>query len=212
MGSLEGAITAIGKASVHLSFRGMSHERQQALEAYLKSVDSADQVLIKAAQKAAKQATAAFEAAIASGRITEQQLFEFKYRPIPGTEPEQFEAPFTAICDSLLAPIQEPLLQIDPRIVFCAAVDRNAYLPTHNRQYSQPQRADDPVWNAANSRNRRFFKDRAGMTAARSRREHLMQSYERNMGGGTVVQLKEIDVPIEPNGKHWGGLRLAFRA
>lgn len=212
VGSLEGSITAIGKTSIHLNFRRMSETQRRTLEAYLSSVDAADQILIKAAQKAATEVSTAFESAIASGRITQQQLFEFKYRALPGTDPEQFEAPFTNVCDSLLPVIQEPLLKLDSRIVFCAAVDRNAYLPTHNQQYSQPQRAGDPLWNAANSRNRRFFKDRAGMTAARSTREHLMQSYERQMGGGTTVLLKEVDVPIRVNRMHWGGLRLAFKA
>ncbi|TKW79477.1 MAG: PilZ domain-containing protein [Bradyrhizobium icense] len=212
IGTLEGSITAIGRTSVHLSFRNMNGERQRELGAYLASIDAADRILIEAVQKAAKETSAAFETAILSGRITERELFEFKYRPIPGTDPQQYEAPFSAMCDSLLPSIQEPFLEIDPRVVFCAAVDRNAYLPTHNRQYSQPQRPGDPIWNASNSRNRRFFKDRAGMTAARSRREYLIQSYEREMGGGTVVLLKEIDVPIEVKGKHWGALRLAFRA
>jgi hypothetical protein len=68
------------------------------------------------------------------------------------------------------------------------------------------------VWNAANCRNRRFFKDRAGITAARNTRELLMQTYDRNMGGVVTVTLKEIDVPIRIRDRHWGGLRLAFKA
>jgi hypothetical protein len=68
---------------------------------------------------------------------------------------------FVALTDRLLPPIQEPVLELDPRIVFCAAVDRNGYLPTHNRKFSHPQ-SRDPVWNAANCRNRRIFDDRVG--------------------------------------------------
>jgi methyl-accepting chemotaxis protein len=47
---------------------------------------------------------------------------------------------FTPFTDEVLPPIQEELLNLDRNIVFSAAVDRNAYLPTHNRKYSQPQR------------------------------------------------------------------------
>jgi methyl-accepting chemotaxis protein len=43
---------------------------------------------------------------------------------------------FVTLTDRLLPPIQEPVLNLDPRIVFCAAVDRNGYLPTHNRKFS----------------------------------------------------------------------------
>jgi methyl-accepting chemotaxis protein len=127
--------------------------------------------------------------------------------------PEALEpAVITALCDRLLPAIQEPLLDLDPRVVFCAAVDTNAFLPTHNRTFSLAQRPDDPVWNAANCRNRRFFKDSTGVRAARTTRDYLMQTYDRDMGGGIAVTLKEVDAPINVGGRHWGGLRLAFRA
>lgn len=211
-GAVEASITAVGSTSVHLRFQRMGEDRRRALEAYLRSVDESDTVLVKAARTAAERIGTAFEAAIAEGRASEQQLFEFRYRPMSGTDPEQFETPFTALCDAVLPEIQEPMLKIDHRIVFCAAVDRNGYLPTHNRQYAHPQRAGDAAWNAANSRHRRFYKDRAGMAAARTTREFLIQSYERQMGEGVTVLLKEVDVPVKINGKHWGGLRLAFKA
>ena len=56
-------------------------------------------------------------------------------------------------------------------MVFCATVDRNGYLPTHNRKFSQAQRPGDVVWNTANCRNRRVFNDRVGsrLGAAKSR-------------------------------------------
>jgi methyl-accepting chemotaxis protein len=31
------------------------------------------------------------------------------------------------------------------------------------------------------------------------------------MGGGNVVVMKEAAAPIVVNGRHWGGLRLAYR-
>ena len=86
-------------------------------------------------------------------RIGLRDLFDETYRPIPGTNPQQFMAGFVGLTDALLPDIQEPVLAADRRIAFCAAVDRNGFLPTHNRKYSQPQTAD-PVWNAANCRNR----------------------------------------------------------
>ena len=211
-GTVTCTILAIGKTSIHVQFHKLDDDRQAAVSAYLRSVDAADQRLVDAAKQAAGQIGVAFEAAIERRDISEQQMFDFRYQPIAGSDPEQFETAFTAICDRVLPQFQDPILKLDPRIVFCAAVDIKSYLPTHNAQFSQPQRANDPIWNAANSRNRRFFKDRAGMTAARTMREFLMQTYDRNMGGGKTVTLKEIDVPIRIHGRHWGGLRLAFTA
>ena len=151
------------------------------------------------------------ESALSRGEITESALFDADYQPVPGSNPRQVTTGFVTLTDRLLPPIQEPLLGFDQRVVFCAAVDRNGYLPTHNNAWSQPQRPDDPAWNAAHSRNRRIFNDRAGLAAARNARPHLLQSYERDMGGGQRVPMKEADVPIRVRGRHWGALRLAFR-
>jgi methyl-accepting chemotaxis protein len=96
-------------------------------------------------------------------------------------------------------------------MVFCAAVDRNGYLPVHNRIYSKPQKPDDIVWNTANCRNRRIFDDRAGLCAARNVRPYLIQSYPRDMGNGVIIMMREIDAPVRAFGKHWGGFRTAYK-
>jgi methyl-accepting chemotaxis protein len=93
--------------------------------------------------------------------------------------------------------------------VFCAAVDRNGYLPTHNRKFSQPQGVD-PVWNAAHCRNRRIFNDRTGLAAGRNTHRFLLQTYRRDMGGGNFKLMKDLSAPIVVSGRHWGGLRLAY--
>lgn len=169
-----------------------------------------DQRFIDRVREDAVAIGAAFEAAIASGQITRAALFDSSYRPIPGTDPEQVVAPFTALADRLLPPIQEAALDFDPRVIFCAAVDRNGYLPTHNRKFSLPQ-GHDPVWNAANSRNRRIFDDRVGLKAGRNTEPFLVQVYRRDMGGGTFAMMKDLSAPILVQGRHWGGLRLAYR-
>ena len=174
-------------------------------------VDTPDTAMIELCQDAAAQVIAAFEDGLSSGQIRIDDLFDEDYRPIPGTDPQQVMTRFTAFTDKVLPAIQEPVLKADGRIVFCAAVDRNGYLPTHNRVYSQPQ-SDDPVWNAANCRNRRIFNDRTGLAAGRNRRKFLLQTYRRDMGNGSFVLMKDASVPIKVAGRHWGGLRLAFKA
>ena len=93
--------------------------------------------------------------------------------------------------------------------MFCIAVDRNGYVATHNKVYCNPQRGD-LAWDTANSRYRRIFNDRTGLASARNERPFLLQTYRRDMGGGKFVLLKEAAAPITVNGRHWGGLRLAF--
>jgi methyl-accepting chemotaxis protein len=169
-----------------------------------------DAPMIEIVQSRAQQIAEAFADALTSGEITEADLFDSSYTPIAGTDPAQVLTRFVTLTDRLLPPIQEPVLNLDPRIVFCAAVDRNGYLPTHNRKFAQPQSAD-PVWNAANCRNRRIFDDRVGLKAGRSTAPFLLQVYRRDMGGGQSALMKDLSAPITVGGRHWGGLRLAYR-
>jgi methyl-accepting chemotaxis protein len=152
----------------------------------------------------------AFEAAVAQSEISLDDLFDENYQPIAGSDPQQFLAKFTLITDRLLPPIQEEMLGFDERVVFCAAVDRNGYLPTHNLKFSQQQGAD-PVWNNANCRNRRIFNDRTGLRAGRNVEPFLLQTYRRDMGGGRFVLMKDLSMPIMVRGRHWGGLRFAYK-
>lgn len=170
---------------------------------------AADGVLIEIVQEQARVIGATFEAALDQGDISHEALFSSQYTPIPGTDPEQVRTPFSDFTDRVLPPLQEPLLARDTRIVFCVAVDRNGYLPTHNAKFSHPQ-GDDPVWNAANCRNRRVFNDRVGLKAGRNTAPFLMQTYRRDMGGGQFVLMKDLSAPVFVNGHHWGGVRMGF--
>ena len=171
---------------------------------------TSDTPFIEALSSAARQVMEIFEKALDEGRISLSDLFDEQYRPIDGTDPQQFAARFTDFADIVLPAVQEPMLNVDKRVAFCVTVDRNGYLPTHNLVYSKPQ-GKDPVWNNANCRNRRVFNDRTGLRAAQNTQPFLLQTYRRDMGGGKFVLLKEVSAPITVSGRHWGGLRLAYR-
>jgi methyl-accepting chemotaxis protein len=173
-------------------------------------IETADSALIAVAIETAGRIARLFEEALQRGKITNADLFDEDYREIPGSNPRQYTTRFLRLTDWLLPRVQEPLLDVDPRIAFCAAVDRNGYLPTHNLRYSHPQ-GDDPVWNTANCRNRRIFNDRTGLAAGRSTKPFLMQTYRRDMGGGQFALMKDLSAPIHVNGRHWGGFRIGFK-
>ncbi|MGL6156621.1 MAG: methyl-accepting chemotaxis protein, partial [Ralstonia mannitolilytica] len=173
-------------------------------------VKGGDTPFIEAVQAAARKIGVLFESALARGDISEADLFDRAYQPVPNTDPPQYLTRFTALTDRALPAVQEPLLALDPRVVFCAAVDNNGYLPTHNLKFSQPQ-GSDPAWNAANSRNRRLFTDRTGLGAARNTEAFLLQTYRRDMGNGTFVMMKDVSAPIYVRGRHWGGFRMGYK-
>jgi methyl-accepting chemotaxis protein len=173
-------------------------------------LETVDTPFIKAAQDTAAKLSAALEGAMSAGEITLSDLFDETYAPIAGTEPQQMRTRFLDVTDRHFPGIQEPMLNLDPRVVFCAAVDRNGYLPTHNAKFSRPQ-GKDVAWNTANCRNRRIFADRVGLAAGRSEQAFLVQTYRRDMGGGQYALMKDVSAPITVGGRHWGGLRLAYK-
>lgn len=163
------------------------------------------------AMEAGDAVTKIFENAVAKGDITLEDLFDEDYVKIEGSDPVQYRTRFLDWADRALPEIQETVLAHDARAAFCAAIDRNGYLPVHNKMYSHPQRAGDVAWNTANSRNRRIFNDPAGLAAGRNTRSYLIQSYARDMGNGKTIMMREIDVPIRVRGRHWGGFRTAYK-
>jgi methyl-accepting chemotaxis protein len=173
-------------------------------------IETPDTPIIDLCRATAQRIGRLFEQALGRGETSMADLFDENYRPVAGTNPQQHMTRFVPLTDRLLPDLQEPILTLDPRIAFCAALDRNGYLPTHNLVYSKPQ-GDDPVWNSANCRNRRIFNDRTGLSAGRSTRSFLLQTYRRDMGGGNFVLMKDASAPITVKGRHWGGFRIGFR-
>lgn len=213
---LDGLSASIARSMSHL---GTAERRAEAIltisEEFIlfvaeSGVETADTPFIETVKAQADRIGAVFESAVAEGEISMADLFDTDYREVVGSNPKQFLTRFTAFTDRVLPSILEPVLEMDPRITFCAAVDRNGYLPTHNRIYSHPQ-GPDPVWNISNCRNRRIFDDRTGLSAGRNTKPFLVQTYRRDMGGGEFALMKDCSAPIVVNGRHWGGLRLAYK-
>jgi methyl-accepting chemotaxis protein len=173
-------------------------------------VETADTPYIRAAQEAADQVSKLLEDAVRTGTVSLADLFDDHYQPIPKTQPQQHTTRFCALADRLFPQVQERMLGLSDKVVFCIAADRNGYIAAHNKKYSHPQRGD-VLWDTVNSRYRRIFNDRTGLASARNQKPFLLQTYRRDMGGGSFVVLKEAAAPIVVSGRHWGGLRLAFK-
>lgn len=173
---------------------------------------SVDSEFISYATDTATKLAVILENAIANGEISANDAFDTDYVEITGTNPVQHRTKFLALTDKYFTEIQEEILGRNSEIVFCAAIDRNGYLPTHNKKFSLPQKAGDVVWNAANCRNRRIFNDKVGLKSGKNQGEPLVQAYRRDMGNGNYVMMKDISAPIFVDGRHWGGLRIGIKA
>ena len=199
------------KAGVQAQFERPDGALREAIEDILWSIRDENTEAVTRAMEAGVALTRIFENGVASGAISIEDMFDTDYVEISGSNPVQYRTRILDWADRALPPFQEAFLAKDPRMAFSAMIDRNGYLPVHNKIYSHPQKPGDVAWNTANSRNRRIFNDAAGLAAGRNLRAYLVQSYARDMGNGKMVMMREIDVPVRVNGRHWGGFRTAYR-
>src|SRR5439155_1565868 len=83
------------------------------------------------------------------GVISMEDMFDTNYVEISGSNPVQHRTRILDWADRALPPFQETFLARDSRMAFAAMIDRNGYLPVHNKIYSHPQRPGDVAYNTA---------------------------------------------------------------
>ncbi|MCB2077232.1 MAG: hypothetical protein KDE55_05985 [Novosphingobium sp.] len=208
-GMVSESVEIFGGASQRIA-RSVDRTDEMVGAVAVSGADIEDAPMIRKVRDVAAEISATLEAEVDGGRISMNDLFDLDYQPVPGSDPQQVMSRATEFMDRILPKLQEPALEGNDAIVFCAAVDTNGYLPTHNARFSKPQ-GDDPVWNAANCRNRRIFDDKVGLRAGKNTKPYLLQTYRRDMGGGNFALMKDVSAPIVVRGRHWGGLRLAYK-
>jgi methyl-accepting chemotaxis protein len=204
-------IVARSELGLHAEFIGIGDTVRQALAGKLSDIRQENEPLIRRATDGAAKVAALFENAVASGRIGLADLFDNEYEPVAGTDPAQYRTRSLAFLERVLPPVIEPVLASDPRLAYVVCIDRNAYIPVHNRIYSQPQRPGDVVWNTQHSRHRRIFETRAGLCAGRNVRPFLIHVTRRDMGNGVIQVMKGVSAPIRVCGRHWGGFNTAYQ-
>ena len=173
-------------------------------------IETDDTPYVEASHAFAREVTAAFEAAVARGDIAADDFFDDKYREIPGSDPQQYLTRFTEACDRLLPALLEKHFAALPHTQFAIAIDRNGYIPSHNLKYSKPQ-GSDPVWNAANCRNRTMVAVRRAQQGALSRdRRTLVSTHRRDLGAGRYVMVKNASAAIFIGKRFWGYTAIGY--
>lgn len=206
VGSVRGRVAGYQPLGMRVEFCDLNEAHRASLAVLVEEAQADDAKFLGIIEARRNSIQKILGEALRSGKISAPDLFSADYQPVVGTKPPQFTTKSLSLLEQILPEFLETALQADSRITFCIAVDRNGYIPVHNRKYSHPQQ-DDPVWNDANSRNRRIFDDRAGLAAARNLKDVLVQTYPRKIGDRTVM-MKDISMPITLEGRHWGALRL----
>ncbi len=174
--------------------------------AHLKLAEHHDRARQVAAEGAAR-VSKTFEEAIASGQLSEADIFDTQYQPIPNTDPPKFKTRYDSYADRVLPPIQEPLLDAHPNYLYAATQDRNGFVPSHNKRYCKPLTGDYKT-DIVGNRNKRVFEDRTAVRCGSHTQPFLLQTYKRDTGD----VLHDLSVPIYVNGRHWGAFRVGYKA
>lgn len=147
------------------------------------------------------------EQAIASGELSLDDLFDTKYAPVPNTNPTKYATRFDKFFDRFISPIQEEIVGRDSDLFYVICIDQNGYCPSHNLRYTKPL-TGDPEHDKNNNRTKRIFNDKTGIKAAQNTEKFLLQTYMRDTG----EIMNDMSTPIVIRGKHWGGIRIGYRA
>jgi methyl-accepting chemotaxis protein len=162
------------------------------------------------AKAATSEIQSAIETAIAEMRVSKNDVFDFDYQPVKGSNPQQFTNKFNSFADQAVQPILDHVTASDPNIIVAVISDNNGYLPTHITSKSLPQRTNDPAWNALNCRNKRNLMDDATARAVASDADFMLTTYRQNLGENGFRTVKNVFVPLSFNGQRWGNLEVAY--
>lgn len=148
-------------------------------------------------------------AALESGRLDPDALFDRDYLPVAGTDPRQFTTRLNGFADSVWRPELDRIGDLDPRIVAAACTDINGYLPTHATAYSRPPRGDREH-DMAYCRNRLILLDETDRKAKASDRPFHMGVYRREATDRDHHVVRNVYVPLVLAGRRWGDFELAY--
>jgi hypothetical protein len=146
------------------------------------------------------------EKMIINKQLTENQLFDTFYIPIPDTNPQKYHTKNDSLIDQEIQSILDRYLAKNRKLVYVKLVDRNGYAPTHNKKYSEKLAVGDK--GLQKYRTKRIFYDITGRKAVQNKDDYLLQRYNRDTG----EKLIDLSMPVYVRGKHWGAIRFGYKA
>ncbi|GGA03534.1 chemotaxis protein [Blastomonas marina] len=169
-----------------------------------------DSEMVEQAKIAANEAAQLMESAIASGEISEADVFDDDYQPIAGSNPPRYRTRLMAWAHDNIRPLLDRYTASNPRIVATACTDRNGYLPAHTSEMSKAP-TGDLTHDTKYCRNGRMILDPIDQKAKESTAPYMMAVYRQEGDGQTYHVVRNVYVPIYIDGKRWGDFEIAYK-
>ena len=169
-----------------------------------------DTEFVERAQKEAAKVVAITEAAIASGALDRDALFDQEMAPVPGSNPPRFTSRLTSWAERNWQPMLEAVKQSNPdEILSVVCTSRVGFLPVHLKEFSRAP-TGDIAHDTKYCRNGRVLFDGIDLVAKASEQDYMMAVYRHEGDGRTYKVVRNVYVPLRVNGERWGDLELAY--
>lgn len=170
-----------------------------------------DQEFVQLAIQGRDEVVELVEAALADGTLSEGELFDREYHPIPGSDPVRYNNSFNDFADTYFRPILDRYAEMRSEIIGSIMSNMDGYLPTHVSERSRTptgDRAHDEVY----CRNRRKILDDVTQKAIDMKDLPFSASCYRYVRTGDSASKpgKNIFVPLRFNGRYWGNFELLY--
>lgn len=143
-----------------------------------------------------------FEEAIASGKLSTDDIFDTNLKPIANTNPQKYTNRYDSFTDTYFPAIIDKVNNDNPNVLYSVAMHKSGYISTHNARAPLTGNYEKDLFG---NRSKRIFDDR-GLRGANHEKRVLLQTYRREDG----VIMHDISLPIYVKGRHWGGYRIGY--
>ena len=130
-------------------------------------------------------------------------MFDRKHVKVPNTNPQKYDVTYAQRFREACQHFIDDWAREEDGALYCLPLDSEGFVAIHRSELSQPP-TGNPEVDLLKSRHMRFFQSRSIPHPGRFK----LQSYIRDTG----EVMFNLSVPIEPNGRYWGGLFIGLPA
>jgi methyl-accepting chemotaxis protein len=168
-----------------------------------------DQLFVDLARQSANELTEMTEAAIASGSLKMDELFDTDMQTVPGSNPPRFTTKLTKWAEQHWQPLIERVKAQNSAILSTVPTSRKGFLPIHLREFSQAP-TGDLAHDTKYCRNGRILLGGIDDIAKASDQDYMMAVYRHEGDGKNYQTVRNVYVPLRINGQRWGDFEIAY--
>ncbi len=168
-----------------------------------------DQRLAEIAVEKASDLSRLTEAAIASGALSMEDLFDNNLVPVAGSNPPRYTSRLTQWADANWRPYFDTIYTGSNSLTSVACTSRDGFLPTHISALSHAP-TGDLAHDTHYCRNGRLVTNDLAIKRLAVKQDYLSAIYRQDGDGQQEVLMRNIYVPLRINGRHWGEFEIAY--